>query len=90
VEQVEPEQTESEQTESQPESAANNYTTQKKRPYSPRRLPKVTLLTVEKYLERTTHEPEAALLIRSLFRTKLMRFEEWEVAVYNLLKKKVK
>jgi len=59
-----------------------NMPTQKK-------MQKPTLLSVEQYLAESKHEQGIAGLIRSLHRTNVMRFDEWEKEITKLLKKKI-
>jgi hypothetical protein len=47
-----------------------------------------TLLTVDQYLGKAKQDKAVFDLIRSLHRTKIMSFAEWERTVATLLKKK--
>jgi hypothetical protein len=47
-----------------------------------------TLLTVDQYLGKAKQDKAIFDLIRSLHRTKIMSFAEWERTVVTLLKKK--
>jgi hypothetical protein len=46
------------------------------------------LLTCEQYLRKAKREKVVLDLIRSLYKTKVMSFEEWEREAASLLKKK--
>lgn len=46
------------------------------------------LLTVDQYLRRAKQDEGISGLIRSLHKTKVMSFEEWEREAASLLKKK--
>jgi hypothetical protein len=47
-------------------------------------------ITVDQYLKRAPREAGIGELVRSLYKTKIMSFEEWEDTVKALLKKQVR
>jgi hypothetical protein len=47
-------------------------------------------LTVEQYLKRVPQDMGIGELVRSLYRTKIMSFGEWETTVRSLLQKPVR
>ena len=62
---------------------------QGKDPYTPKKPERVkpALLTVDQYLRKTAQDKGISDLVRSLHRTKVMTFQEWEREVAALLKK---
>jgi hypothetical protein len=47
-------------------------------------------MMVDQYLKRSPQGADISELIRSLYKTKIMSFEEWESTVIALLKKQVR
>ncbi|MDR1219692.1 MAG: hypothetical protein LBK73_08805 [Treponema sp.] len=47
-------------------------------------------MMVDQYLKRSPQGAGVGELVRSLYKTKIMSFEEWESAVKDLLKKQVR
>jgi len=62
---------------------------QGKAPYTPKKpeRAKPALLTVDQYLRKATQDGSISDLVRSLYRTEVMTFEEWEHKVTALLRK---
>ena len=62
---------------------------QGKQPYTPknRERKKPVLLTVEQYLRKANQDKTISDLVRSLHKTKVMKFEDWEREITTLLKK---
>jgi hypothetical protein len=47
-------------------------------------------MTADQYLKRAPQGAGIGELVRSLYKTKIMSFEEWEKTIKDLLKKKVR
>jgi len=47
-------------------------------------------LSVDQYLRKATHDEAISGLVRSLFKTKIQNFSEWELDVATLLKKQTR
>jgi hypothetical protein len=47
-------------------------------------------MTADQYLKRAPQDAGVGELVRSLYKTKIMSFEEWETTVKALLKKQVR